>query len=276
MRVFLCVSMILALGGCLSSEADTPVRVSLDEGQVLVGQVATDVLVLDSELGQLDIPLSDIGEVEPVEGQDLAGSGDHVRVWLRDGSELVGQWREPELDVELAIGGTEQTVGLPMATVQRMQLTSQAAFPEDGAFRVRTAFGDDIFVDAEETALPMDTALGSLAPRLDEIASLTPLSSDAGTWRVELVTGTVLNGTVEEDSLTLALAVGPPSVEVRIDDLLSIERMHYDPHLWKEAPAESLDLAAPASSHEKGWYSVSSSGMRAQKQQTRSAADKVQ
>jgi len=249
----------LGLTGCLPDSPGTPVRVTLDQGQLLVGDVHEGRLTLDSPLGALDIPLSDIGEVEPVEGQDLAGSGDHVRVWLRDGSELVGRWAEPELDVSLAIGGGSQSVSLPMDDVQRLQLTGQAEFPEAGAFRVKTAFGDDLFVDAAETVLPLDTQLGALAPRLDEVASLRPLG-EPGRWRVELRSGTVLNGTMSADTLSLSLRMGPPSVDVAVADLLSVDRMTYDPNLWS-APAPA---AAEATDNE-GWYDISGSGMRSQK-----------
>ena len=104
--------------GCAESEPldATPVRVTLDEGQRLVGDVLAGTLLLESGLGTLEIPIDAVGEVEPVEGQDLAGSGDHIRVWMRDGSELVGRWAEPELDVAIAIGGGTQVVGLPGAT----------------------------------------------------------------------------------------------------------------------------------------------------------------
>ena len=251
--------ILLPLAGCLTPAGEpTPVRVTLDEGQFLVGDVNEGLLTLDSPLGALDIPLADIGEVEPVEGQDLAGSGDHVRVWLRDGSELVGRWSEPELDVDIAIGGGVTAGALPMAQVQRLQLTGEAAFPDAGTFRVKTAFGDDVFVDAAETVLPLDTQLGQLSPLLQEIESLRPLD-DQGRWRVQLTTGTVLNGTIATDTLTLSLRLGPPSIEVGVDDLLAVDRMTYEPSLWSApSPAEAM-------AEEDGWYDINASGMSSQK-----------
>ena len=45
----------------------------------------------------------DVGEVVPVEGDELAASGGYVNVWLRNGSELTGRWADPELDMALAV-----------------------------------------------------------------------------------------------------------------------------------------------------------------------------
>lgn len=249
----------LILASCLPSDEEaSAVRVSLDAGQVLVGEVTAGALSLDSPLGTLDLPMHLIGEVEPVEGTDLAGSRDHVRVWLRDGSELVGKWAEPELDVDVEIGGETLAIGVPMQGVQRLQLSGDADFPDEGTFRVRTAFGDDVFIDAAETVLPLQTDLGELSPLLSEVATLTRQAEDADTWRVELRTGTVLVGQVATDALALELRIGLPTLDVPLDDLVSIERMTYDQTLWK--------LGNPSAAESMGdYYDVSSSGMRAQK-----------
>lgn len=251
------LSLSALLTGCFSSGVEpSTVRVSLAQDQALVGEVHRGALTLDSPLGSLSLPMASIGEVEPVEGEDLAGSGDHVRVWLRDGSELVGRWAEPELEVQTRIGGGELAIAVPMSGVRRLQLTGTADVPEDGTFRVQTAFGDDVFIDAAETVLPLRTELGDLRPLLSEVQTLAQ-EDGTGTWRVTLRTGTALVGTVATDALDLQLRIGPPSIQVPLDDLVSIERMSWDPGLWSTpAPAEVGDR----------FYSVESNGMRAQKQ----------
>lgn len=254
MRPMFALVCCAVLAGCSEPMDGTPIRATLDEGQVLVGEVHTGVLVLENGLGSLAIPLDDVGEVEPVEGADLAGSGDHVRVWLRNGSELVGRWAEPSLAVDIEIGGEAVDVELPMDDVQRLQLRGRSDWPDDGTFRVTTAFGDDVFIDAAETRLPLDTELGTFAPFLDECASVV-LEGDR--WRVELRTGTVLVGTVAADELTLALPMGPPTIDVPLADLRSIRRMHYD-----ETAYGGSSMSAPAAADE-AWYDVTP--MRSQK-----------
>ncbi|MFK7928228.1 MAG: hypothetical protein AB8H79_08560, partial [Myxococcota bacterium] len=215
MRPLAFALVLSALSACGSpAEEGTPIRATLDEDQILVGEVHTGFLVLEGGLGTLDIPLEDVGEVEPVEGTDLAGSGDHVRVWLRNGSELVGRWAKPSVAVDIEIGGAIAQVDLPMDDVQRLQLEGQSEWPEDGIFRVTTSFGDDLFINAAQTRLPLQTDLGAFSPFLDEVASVVPLDGPAGRWRVELQTGTVLVATIASDSLNLALPAGPEFIDV--------------------------------------------------------------
>lgn len=251
MRLTAPLALLSILAACNSYEEGTPIRATLDEGQVLVGDVHTGALVLESGLGSLDIPLDDVGEVEPVEGADLAGSGHHVRVWLRNGSELVGRWAEPSVAVDIEIGGDVVDVDLPMEDVQRLQLRGRTDWPDDGTFRITTTFGDDLFVDAAETRLPLETDLGTFAPYLDECASAMPLDGPDGRWRVELRTGTVLVGTVAAEHLELALPLGPDTVEVPLVELRSIQRMYFD---------KGIDRSSSAS---EGWYDVAP--MRSQK-----------
>lgn len=229
----------------------TPVRATLDEGQLLVGEVHTGSLILESGLGTMTIPIEDVGEVEPVEGQDFAGSGGHVRVWLRNGTELVGRWADPSLAVDLEIGGGLVTVDLPMDDVGRLQLQGQNVWPDEDTFRVKTTFGDDVFVDADETSLPLETDFGTFAPLLSECRSLTPVDGPAGRWRVELTTGTVLVGTVATDVLDLALPMGPEVIHVPLQDVLSLDRN----------TVQELQYAPMESSSE--WYD--SAPMRSQK-----------
>ena len=254
MRIALVLNAGALITGLLPDCSDpegTPVRATLDEGQVLVGAVHTGRLRLEGGLGALDIPLVDVGEVEPVEGNDLAGSGDHVRVWLRNGTELVGRWAEPSLSVDVAIGGDLATVELPMDDVGRLQLRGRTHWPEDGLFRVRTSFGDDVFVDAGATTLPLETRLGTFSPRLSECASIAPMGPGDGRWRVELRTGTVLVGTIATDDLDLALPQGPDRIQVPLAEVLAMHRADMGPAPSAFASGSGWYEAAPLRSRKQ-------------------------
>ncbi|MCB9745007.1 MAG: hypothetical protein H6741_08405 [Alphaproteobacteria bacterium] len=274
----LALSLLLA---CAPESAEHAVRVTLDDGQVLLGDITTDTLFLESGLGTLAIPLGDVGEVEPVEGGALGGSGDHVTVWLRDGSELSGRWKEPELAMAIQVGGGPVPVELPTAQLQRLQTQGGEVWPEGDVFRVATIYGDDFIVDPSQTHLTLVNALGSFSPALTEMASLTPLDGTEGDWVIQLFTGTVLIGPLEGDAVTLALRMGPESVEVPLDALVSIERQAWSPGYYaapivnEEAlPAETGEaelqqtVAPPAArSSPSGWFD--NSMMRQSKQVVR-------
>ena len=101
----LLTTLLLSPAGIASAKNKAaPVRAALQDGQVLFGELRTETLVLDGELGRLKIPLADVGEVIPVEGGQLGDSQGHVRVWLRNGSELVGRWDDPDLAVAIRVG----------------------------------------------------------------------------------------------------------------------------------------------------------------------------
>mgnify|MGYP001254475611 CR=1 FL=1 len=91
--------------------AETPVRASFADGQVLTGEVRTDTLVLTTGAGPVAIPLDDVGEVVPADGEGLADARGRVTVWLRNGSELRGTWTNPTLEMRVDAGG-EQVRGL--------------------------------------------------------------------------------------------------------------------------------------------------------------------
>jgi hypothetical protein len=235
--------VLLALTACGVSGA-TPVRATLADGQVIVGQVETPTLRLDGALGRLDIPLDDVGEVVPMRG-DLEASGGYVRVWLRNGSELVGQWAEPELEMGVRAGGRTVPVALPMDDLRRFQLTGGALWPEGAVYRVRTAAGDDLFVDADDTRLVLRNELGTFEPFLSECATAIPVGSPSGPWRVQLVSGTVLVGALAADGVDLALPMGPDAVRVPPDLLASLTRQD-----WGERVARQSVAAAPRASHD--------------------------
>lgn len=115
---------------CGSEDGGRPVRASLSDGQVMSGEVRTDVLRLSGDLGTLEIPLGDIGEVVPTEGAQLGTANGNVTVWLRDGSELVGRWADPELTVGIDVGGKTVDVKLPMDALTRFQTRAGPIPPE--------------------------------------------------------------------------------------------------------------------------------------------------
>ena len=206
------------------------------------------------------VPLADVGEVQPVEGGALGGSGNHVSVWLRNGSELRGEWAEPELEMALDIARKQVMVDLPMDSLERFQLQNGDLMPRGEVFRVQTVFGDDFVVDAERTWVSVHNELGRFEPTLEEIASLERLDGDwpeggledpealgVSTWRMALDTGTVLIGELEgtgEDSavLELVLPLGPGMVTLPIAAVVSVERQdwgNYDSYRF-DAPAEAI------------------------------------
>jgi len=221
------------------------VRTTLDDGQVLVGRVHTEVLLLEGGLGLLEIPLDDVGEVVPVEGEELASSGGFVNVWLRNGSELRGRWAEPELQMGLEMGGEEVAVDLPVAELVRIQTQGAESWAHDDVFRVRTTHGDDFLVDGQSTRVALENELGVFAPFLDECASISPYGDPGGEWTVSLLNGTVLKGEMVEDELSFALTLGPEEVVVPLDLFVSLERQYWDyPLTPRPAPVHASPVTA--------------------------------
>jgi len=220
----------------------TPVRATLDDGQVLVGAVHTETLVLIGGLGTLRIPLEDVGEVVPVDGGHLADSGGNVAVWLRDGTELVGRWADPELQMGIAVAGTQVSVDLPVDELRRFQMSGGELWPSGELYRVRSTYGDDFLVDPERTTLAIDSSLGHFEPLLSECASARPVGDPTGPWRLELQSGTVLVGALSASSVTFALPHGPDAITVPLAAFASLERQQ-----WSAPPAVAgWKTASPA------------------------------
>ena len=232
--------ILLALPAC--SELAIPVRATLDDGQILSGTLGTPTLLLEGGLGTIEIPIYDIGEVVPVEGGDLSGSGGHVNVWLRNGSELKGRWAEPELEIGVEAGGVVVPVDLPTDELLRFQMLEGQVWPEGLVYRVKTSHGDDFLVDPVLTQIEIENELGRFAPFLSECVSVAPIPGSEGEWRVELISGTVLQGPLVHDAINFAMPMGPDEVEVGLDVLVSLERENWsDSHYYRDvlAPAES-------------------------------------
>lgn len=233
-RVML-VASLLALGtlsACGESEG-APIRATLADGQVLYGTLRTTTLYLDGAMGRVAVPLTHVGEVVPVEGDQLDAAEGHVKIWLRNGSELVGRWDEPELGMGIDVGGDQVVVDLPVNDLQRVQTQGDEEWPREKVYRVRTTHGDDFLVDAERSRIVIENALGMFSPHLSECRSVTPIDDPAGEWRIELETGTVLIGSLADDELTLALPLGPEEVTVPLAILDSMEQQS-----WYFADAE--------------------------------------
>ncbi len=219
------MTLLLALTAC--SELETPLRATLDDGQVLMGTVTTPTLLLEGAMGTIEIPVEDIGEVEPVEGGALSGSNGHVTVWLRNGSELRGRWAEPELGMGIQAGGQVIPVDLPMDQVMRVQLMEGQVWPEGLVYRVRTTHGDDFLIDPQTTQVSITNDLGTFSPFLSECMSLTPVDGNDGDWKVVLASGTVLVGPMTHDSFDFAMPMGPSRVDTPLELVAGIDRQDW-------------------------------------------------
>jgi len=221
------LALALLASGCLSAGVGAPVRSTLDDGQVLMGNVETPDLLLEGALGTLSIPWEDVGEVVPVEGEELAGSGGYVNVWLRNGSELTGHWADAELAMALEVGGRDVGVDVPADKLLRLQTQNGELWPEGLVYRVRTAHGDDFLVDPEASKLVIENEMGVFEPYLSECASAAPLEDPEGDWRIELETGTVLIGPLVHESITFQLPLGPERATVPLELLVSLDRQDW-------------------------------------------------
>jgi hypothetical protein len=238
----------MTLVACSPSGPGTLVGATLDDGQILVGEVTTGSLRLESPLGEVVVPLEDVGMVLPVERRTLADSRNHVTVWLRDGSELRGKWTAPELAMAIAAGGRTVPVELPTERLQTLQLRGAEAWPDLDRFRVRTVWGDDFLVDPAKTLFTVVSELGQFELTLAECEHLGPVGAADGPWRVQLATGTVLIGEPPE-ALELVPAMGPDSVVVPVTGLVSLARGG-----WSEVdavePADRMVMHAPSAAAE--------------------------
>jgi hypothetical protein len=210
--------------GMGAKKRNAAIRATLDDGQVLYGDARTSRLSLDSPLGTLKIPLEDVGEVVPVEGGQLGDADGHVRIWLRDGSELVGKWQDPEIAMAIRVGKEDVKIDLPAQELTRLQTQGGEVWPHGAVYRVRTVHGDDFLVDARESRFTLVNQLGSFSPALADCRSVRPVDDPEGDWRIELATGTVLIGALDGSQLTLAMTLGPETVTVPLASFDSMEQ----------------------------------------------------
>lgn len=208
---------------------ETPVRATLNDGQILMGEVKTRVLQLATGAGLVDVPLADIGEVVPVSAEGLGVSEGLVNVWLRNGSELRGRWSDPKLAMSIAVGGSDVPIDLPMNDLGRFQLQGAAAWPTAPVFRMRTSWGDDFLVDPTRTHLVLANNLGTFAPLLAECQSAQPVGDPTGAWRIVLTTGTVLLGKLQDAAVTVALPLGPEEMTIPLENFVSLRLESWQP-----------------------------------------------
>ncbi|TNE84107.1 MAG: hypothetical protein EP330_30800 [Deltaproteobacteria bacterium] len=234
----------LLFTACQDSGEGTPLGVALADGQIIVGEIQTETLLLDGAFGLLEVPLSDVGAVFPAEGERVADGGGAVTVWLRNGSELRGQWAEPELRIGLDVGGKRVPIDMPVADMTSVQTRGTPIWPDREVFRVKTTWGDDFLVDAESSQLVLQNDLGSFAPFLAECVKAEPVTEDpTGDWRIELVGGTTLVGPLADGEVTFLLPMGPGEVTVALADFVSLERQSWG-HATKSKDDSSLDFYA--------------------------------
>jgi len=223
----LLLSLLITTGIGCADEALWPVRATIDDGQVLMGAIQTPELILEGGLGTLAIPWEDVGEVVPVEGDELAGSGGYVDVWLRNGSELTGRWVDAELTMDLSVGGEHIDVDVPVSQLLRLQTQGGEIWPQGVVYSVRTSHGDDFMVDPEASQIVIENDMGTFSPFLSECISASPLEDATGDWRIELISGTVLIGPLVDDTITFQLELGPDEVSVPLEALVSLERQDW-------------------------------------------------
>jgi small nuclear ribonucleoprotein (snRNP)-like protein len=205
-----------------------PVRVTLADDQIVVGDVQTTHLELDGALGRLHIPLDDVGEIAPTTGP-LGASDDDVTVWLRNGTELRGRWLDPALTLGMTVGGEPLTLDMPMADVGRVQTTGATLWPDRPVFRVQTRHGDDLLIDPETTRVTLVNGMGTLSPFLSECRNLAPLPN--GDWRIELQNGSVFTGPLQHDRFDFAMPLGPDRVTIPVADVTRLTWQSWD-HMY--------------------------------------------
>lgn len=219
---------------------ETPVRATLGDGQILMGEVRTKTLLLRSGSGTLEIPLADVGEVVPAAAGGLLESEGRVDVWLKNGSELRGTWADPKLAMSIRVGGEKVPVDLPMNDLSRFQLQGDARWPSGPVYRMRTRPGDDFLVDPARTQLVVENDFGTFSPLLSECRSVAPVADPEGLWRIELQTGTVLLGHLQDGQVTVALPMGPAQMSVPLDQFVSLRVENWDARAQVSARTPSV------------------------------------
>lgn len=236
----------------VASSSETPVRATLGDGQILMGEVHTKTLRLESGSGTLEIPLADVGEVVPASSGGLGESEGRVDVWLKNGSELRGRWADPKLAMSITVGGAAVPIDLPMNDLSRFQLQGDARWPAGPVYRMRTRFGDDFLVDPARTHLVVENHLGTFSPLLSECRSVAPVDDPQGLWRIELQTGTVLLGQLQDDIVTVALPMGPAEVSVPLDQFVSLRIESWAPPAVAYAPEPVSEMVAVSETGSRG------------------------
>ncbi len=117
-------------------------------------------------------------------------------------------------------------------------------------------------MDPEATRITLVNDMGTFAPFLAECLSIAPIAEPGGDWRVELVTGTVLVGPLREAEIAFGLPMGPDTLTVPLDRLVSLDRSTWADGMQQAprgqgyaAPAPSAPVTAePALKSSEGWF----------------------
>ena len=238
--VIITVACMLAGVGCagMASQTRPLVHVLLNDGQVLVGGVTTEMFRLKTEFGILDFSTEDAGEMGPLEGKDMEQAGNLIRLWLRNGSEFVGGWERPSVEVALNVGGKDVLIDVPIDKIKRMRFRGDAEYTEKPLYRVLTRSGDDFFVDASVSKIHFKGELGSFSPFLAEIARLERTNGDDNEWQIKLKNGTTLHAGIEQDGVELSPAMGPEKVKLSWSLVARMEPAHMNaPAAITKSPA---------------------------------------
>lgn len=245
------LTIALLLAGCRTAGPD--VQVTLADGQVLVGRLATPTFSMKTGFGELDFDTRDAGELGLVEGETVKQSGEMVRLWLRNGSEFVGKWQKPAVEVRMSMGGDEVAIQVPIAKLKRLQFRGEAVWSRDPVFRIVTRHGDDFFVDVTRTRMKLGNEMGNFAPFLSEVARLQPQDAEKKQWRVQLGTGTVFLAALQQEQLDLRLAMGPERLKLPLEAVKQMDRQSLTTPPQQIGLLESF--ASGLSRHSRGFFS---------------------
>ncbi|MCR4315952.1 MAG: hypothetical protein NUW37_06320 [Planctomycetes bacterium] len=224
---------------------DNSVRVTVNDGQLLFGELAVPFVEIDTVLGPLRFSPEDIGELGPLEGSDMEISGSTIKLWLRDGSEYSGEWIDPEAKLICDVGGEKVEVPLPVEKLQRLQFTGSEIWPETRVVRVITTRNDDFLVNAENSRVELDNGMAIFRPTFAEISTMVKVEAPEPAegeksaestedkdqiWQINLESGMILKGKVNGDRLVFNLNVGPENIEVPVAVLQEIRQEYWDPY----------------------------------------------
>jgi hypothetical protein len=219
--------LLWAAAGCTAVETPPPrpeVQVLLNDGQILVGQMTTLTFTLRTGMGTFTFDTAHAGELGPLEGDDIQKAERMIRLWLRNGSEFVGEWERPDVRVRLHLGGREIFVNVPIAKVKRLQFRGHAVWPDRPVFRILTRSGDDFFVDVTRTQMTFRNELGIFSPFLSEVTQLEPLDKEKKNWQIFLRGGMVFRAEIAQKELDLKLDMGPHRIRLPLDSVEVMQR----------------------------------------------------
>jgi len=102
---------------------------------------------------------------------------------------------------------------------------------------MQTTQGDDFLVDPSRTHLVVVNELGTFEPSLAECQYVAPIGDPKGLWRIQLQTGTVLLGHLQDNQVTVALPLGPEELSIPLDQFVSLRLERWEPAAQRVATA---------------------------------------